>query len=113
MSALKLLLDQNLSHKLLLSLDTNFPDSTQARLIGLDHVGDATLWRYARDHGYALVTKDSDFVEMSLLYGAPPKVIWLKCGNVSNDFISRLLARQSETITAFLGTDDKACIEFY
>ncbi|MBS0169692.1 MAG: DUF5615 family PIN-like protein [Nitrospira sp.] len=33
---------------------------------------------------FLLVTRDEDFLRMSLLRGAPPKVIWITLGNCSN-----------------------------
>jgi len=45
------------------------------------HVDDKMIWQYAVDNGYVIVTKDSDFYEMSLVYGPPPKIVWLKMGN--------------------------------
>ncbi len=46
----------------------------------LDKADDLTVWRYAKDNGFGSVTKDLDFHEFSLVYGNPPKVIWLKRG---------------------------------
>jgi predicted nuclease of predicted toxin-antitoxin system len=48
---------------------------------------------------------------MSVLFGAPPKVLWLRCGNVSTDVIDALLRRYRETIAAFLASDDVTCLE--
>ena len=74
---MKLLLDQNLSYRLLDKLEAVFPGSTQARLIGMAQADDAAIWHHAKDSGFTIVTKDSDFYERSLVYGFPPKVIWL------------------------------------
>jgi predicted nuclease of predicted toxin-antitoxin system len=108
---LKLLLDQNLSYRLLDSLKEVFPGSTQARLIGMAQSDDSALWRYARDNVFSIVTKDSDFYERSLLYGFPPKIIWLQCGNTSTEFVLNLLMSQQETIKTFLQDQETACLE--
>jgi predicted nuclease of predicted toxin-antitoxin system len=79
----KLLFDQNLSHRLPDRLSDLFPASTQARLIGLDRASDAELWAYASRGGFAIVSRDVDLAEMATLRGAPPLVVWLRGGNSS------------------------------
>lgn len=103
---MKLLLDENLSFRMLAELEPIFPGSCQVRLLGLERADDRTLWRYAREHGFALLTQDADFQELATLYGAPPKVIWLTCGNRRRDFITRLLLTHREALLAF--TEDPA-----
>ena len=72
---MKLLFDQNLSPRLVANLADHYPNSAHVVTHALDHALDETVWTFAREHGYTLVTKDSDFHELSLLRGAPPKVI--------------------------------------
>ena len=78
---MKLLFDQNLSFRLCQQLIDVFPGSRQVRLAGLETARDIEIWQYAAANGFALVTLDSGFAEMAALYGPPPKVIWLRCGN--------------------------------
>ena len=68
---LKLLLDQNLSFRLLDKLEAAYPGSTQVKFVGLDQADDLTVWQFAKDNGFTIVTKDSDFHEFSLIYGSP------------------------------------------
>ncbi|MFY9826397.1 MAG: DUF5615 family PIN-like protein [Thermoanaerobaculia bacterium] len=63
---MKLLLDQNISARLLVRLEPAFPGSTQARRAGLERANDSDLWYFARTHDFAIVSKDSDFYERSL-----------------------------------------------
>jgi predicted nuclease of predicted toxin-antitoxin system len=77
----KLLLDHNISHKLVARLADVFPDSTQTRLLNLGRTNDPQLWLIAQAHGFIFVTKDKDVAELAILRGAPPKVIWLRMGN--------------------------------
>jgi predicted nuclease of predicted toxin-antitoxin system len=83
----KLLFDQNLSFKLPKKLDDVFPGSSQVRLLGMQEAIDADIWEYARQNGFTLVTKDSDYYEQSALLGHPPKVIWLRCGNRPTTYV--------------------------
>lgn len=79
---MKLLLDQNLPRSLLPNLNIRFPGSDHVRNLGLDSgTSDGEIFEYAREHGYTILSKDSDFRQLSFLRGAPPKVIWLRVGN--------------------------------
>jgi predicted nuclease of predicted toxin-antitoxin system len=89
-----------------------FPDSTQVRLIGLERADDHTIWRFARTNEFVLVTLDADFVEMAALFGAPPKVIWLRCGNQETTATEALLRTHAGLIQEF-NRDDSACLEIY
>jgi predicted nuclease of predicted toxin-antitoxin system len=75
----KLLFDQNLSPKLIAALEDLFPGSLHVREVALAQAGDEAVWNHAADHGFAIVSKDSDFHQRSFLYGPPPKVVWVRC----------------------------------
>ncbi len=104
--AARLLLDENLSERLLPQLIKLFPDSTHVRTLGRDGASDFSVWNIARDGGFLLVTRDEDFVGMSLLRGAPPKVVWLNIGNARNAFIAALLRARADDIERFLVHDE-------
>ncbi|MFA6560885.1 MAG: DUF5615 family PIN-like protein [Verrucomicrobiia bacterium] len=110
---MKLLFDQNLSFKLCQRVAHLFPDSSHARLIGLAEADDRSLWEHAKANGFTLVTLDSDFAEMAALYGPPPKVIWLRCGNQSTVVIGKRLLNHSEAIAAFDQDNSAACLEIF
>ena len=105
------LLDQNLSRHLLPDLVQLFPGSTQAQHAGLQRATDADVWDYAKQHGFTIVSKDADFVELALLRGHPPKVVWLNCGNVSNAIVRRKLLDNAETIQHFIASAENGVIE--
>jgi predicted nuclease of predicted toxin-antitoxin system len=77
----KLLFDENLSFRLVSALADIYPDSAHVRDLGLLGAEDGAIWSYAAEHGFLLTSKDTDFYERSVLFGAPPKVIWLRIGN--------------------------------
>lgn len=110
---MKLLLDQNLSYRLLARLEPVFPGSTQIHRLGMEHADDSALWQFARENGFTIVTKDSDFYERSLVHGSPPQVIWLKCGNVSTRHVEQILLRSMEAISLFIREGKAACLEIY
>jgi predicted nuclease of predicted toxin-antitoxin system len=83
------------------------------RVVGLEHADDRTIWEFARAGGFAVVTLDSDFADLAALRGAPPKVVWLRCGNQSTAETARLLRDRAADIAAFLANEDAACLEVY
>ena len=110
---MKLLFDQNHSFKLCRQLADLVPDSSQVRLFGLAEADDRVVWDYAKENGFFLVTQDSDYADMAALYGAPPKVIWLRCGNQPTTEILGLLRQQAIAINAFAGDAAATCLEVY
>jgi predicted nuclease of predicted toxin-antitoxin system len=110
---MKLLLDENLSRRIVPFLQNDYPDTTQVALVGLEQMRDEGIWQYAKDHGFVIVTKDSDYYDLSLLQGAPPQVIWLKTGNTSKAKITKLLLDNRANIERLLLQDDVACVEIY
>jgi len=90
---MRLLFDENLSAALCARLADLFPDSSQVRLLGLAQANDSAIWERAKADGFAIVSLDAEFADMAALYGAPPKVIWLRCGNQPAAIIERLLRR--------------------
>lgn len=109
---MKLLFDQNLSFKLVGQLVDLFPGSSQVRLLGLETADDRAIWKQAQVEAFALVSLDADFAEMAALYGPPPKVIWLRCGNQPTSVIGSILRNHAALIAAF-EHDDAACLEIY
>ncbi len=110
---MKLLFDQNLSFKLCSLLADLFSGSSQARLLGLSEADDRVIWQHAKANGFTLVTQDSDFAEMAVLYGPPPKVIWLRRGNQSTAVVEKLLRDRAEAIIFFEQDGTAACWEIY
>lgn len=110
---MRLLLDENLSRRIVPLLVTDYPGTTQIALLGMERASDTEIWQFARENGFVIVTKDADFYDLSLLHGAPPKVIWLKSGNVNKAEIVRILLRNRGAIEAALNEQDLNCVELY
>lgn len=105
---MKLLFDQNLSPRLPRLLADLYPDSMHVREIGLRDASDAEIWECAKENGFVIVSKDSDFQQRSLLYGHPPKFIWLRVGNCPIKRIEELLRKQSVAIHSFEQDESKS-----
>ena len=54
----------------------------------------------ARDCSFPL-RKDGDFNRLAFLFGAQPKVVWIRRGNCSTADIERILRRHHPAIAAF------------
>ena len=78
---MKLLLDENLSRRIVPSLQDAYPGSTQIALLKFNESVDREIQEYAKQENYTIVTQDADFHEHSLLAGGPPLIVWLRCGN--------------------------------
>ena len=110
---MKLLFDQNLSFKLCKLLADVFPDSQQVCLLGLAEADDHAIWAHAKINGFTLVTQDADFADMAALYGPPPKVVLLRCGNQPTSVVARLLRDQAEALKRFEQDNSACCWEIY
>ncbi|MEP6809952.1 MAG: DUF5615 family PIN-like protein [Chthoniobacterales bacterium] len=98
---MKLLFDQNLSPRVPRLLADVFPDSVHVREVGLRDANDSAIWTFAGANGFVLVSKDSDFQQRSLLYGPPPKFIWVRLGNCPLALVQELVRRHAGAILAF------------
>jgi predicted nuclease of predicted toxin-antitoxin system len=107
---LKLLFDENLAPRLARSLGDVFPESRHVRESGLLGADDEDLWRFARENGYAIVSKDSDFQQRSFLRGHPPKVVWLRLGNRPTTAVESVLRARRKEIETFDADPDAALL---
>lgn len=108
---MKLLLDENLSRRIVPFIQDLYPNSTQVALVGLEQADDKTIRQYAIDNSFIIATKDADFYEMNILYGQPPKIVWLKMGNQSKAATIKTLQDHQKAIEQALITDNNACVE--
>ena len=107
---MKLLIDNNLSYKLCAPLQIYFPGTDHVRNLLTVVADDISIWNFARENGYDILTKDNDFNERSLLKGCPPKIIHLLCGNQSTQNILEMLLRNAEVIKQFTESTSSDCI---
>lgn len=106
----KLLFDQNLSRHLVSVVSLHFNGSAHVTEVGLDTASDRTIWDYAKGNGFTIISKDGDFHQLSLLYGAPPKTVWLRTGNSSTDDLAELLKSRLGMIATFISDEQAALL---
>lgn len=104
---MRLLLDQNLSPRLIPALADLYPGSLHVREVELASADDAAVWRYALEQGLTIVSKDADFHERSFVLGQPPKVVWIRRGNCSTEEVLTLLRGEVQAVLRF-ETDPEA-----
>ncbi|AQG82106.1 DUF5615 family PIN-like protein [Spirosoma montaniterrae] len=113
---MKLLLDQNISYRVAKKLAGVYPVVQTVRDHGLYEKDDRTIWGYSRQHSFTIVTFDEDLYNLTTLYGPPPKIIWFKTGNLTNDEIVDLLTRYRNNISQFIqetSFQEDGCLAIY
>ena len=98
---MKLLFDQNISHRLVKAFANEFPGLAHVRHVGLEKAPDGPVWDYAKENDFVIVSKDSDFHQRSFLYGHPPKVVWIRRGNCSTATIESILRDHQDDLVKF------------
>lgn len=71
---MKLLLDENLSPRLVESLADLYPGLDHVHNLNLGAADDAEVWNHAKVHRFAIASKDSDFFERSVLENDHPRL---------------------------------------
>jgi predicted nuclease of predicted toxin-antitoxin system len=106
----KLLLDENLSPRLAAVLADVYPGPSHVHQYGLGSADDTAIWEYAKNNGFVIVSKDSDFEERSLLLGCPPKVVWLRVSNCTSADVEGVLRTAFSLIVRFVNDADETCL---
>jgi predicted nuclease of predicted toxin-antitoxin system len=100
---MKLWIDAQLAPSLAAWMTDRFGVEAHAlRDLGLRNAKDRVIFEVAREAGAVLLTKDQDFVEIQAQRGAPPQILWLTCGNTSNDRMRTLLESAFPRIQSLL-----------
>lgn len=87
-------IDAQLSPAIAFWIENNFNVKAFAlRDLGLRDAEDEEIFREAQKADAIVITKDSDFVALLDRFGAPPKIIWLTCGNTSNANLKIILSK--------------------
>lgn len=103
---MKLLFDEHISFRTVRSLLDIFPDSKHLKFFRMEEATDMQIWKFAASEGFAIVTKDDDFRQLSLTHGHPPKVIWLKAGNLKSRDLRGLFKEKSDVINEFVAAEE-------
>lgn len=110
---MKLLLDENLSRRLVPFLQHAYPGTDHVVLMGLEAASDRQIWERARRDDFVIVTRDADFGEMASVLGQPPKVIRLRSTNPTRAATLDLLLGQQALIEEALMAQGMAVVELW
>lgn len=99
---IRFLIDENLPATLATSLPVPCMHATD---LGGQPTDDA-LWEYARREGWVILTKDADFFDRLTLQGPPPKVVWMRTGNLRRAAQDALMAARMPHLLRLLTEAD-------
>lgn len=108
---MKLLFDQNLSYRIIKKILNSFPDSKHISEVKLTNSDDKAIWYYAQKENFIIVTHDSDFDDLFLLNGFPPKIIKFKIGNLSNEEAVSIILKNEKSIREFIMDEESGFLE--
>lgn len=107
---MKLLFDQNISFRLIKRISDFYPNAKQVRESGLENATDNEIFEYAKKNNYAIVSFDSDFCDLNIMRGFPPKIIWIRTGNTTTKNLEIILKNKHELIKTFM-KENFGCLE--
>ena len=110
---MKFLFDQNISHRILKLIPKEYSDSTTVKNEGLINTTDREIWEFAKINEYIIVTQDSDFNDLNSLYGFPPKIIWIRTGNMKTQSIVDIIIDYSDEVHKFINDSQYGCFEIF
>lgn len=110
---MKLLFDQNISYRILKKLSEAYLGSSHVKTEGLSNSSDLEIWEYARNNQYILVTQDSDFNDIYLLKGFPPKIVWIQFGNLQTNQLAALLNNSQRNLLDFEVNEELGCLNLW
>jgi predicted nuclease of predicted toxin-antitoxin system len=111
---MKLLLDANISWRLIAKLENNFDDCFHVDHIGLKiPASDIEIWAYAKGNGLIIVTNDDDFLNLINTKGFPPKIVLLRMGNQRNQYIEQIPIKHKPDIVQLLQSTETGVLEIH
>ena len=110
---MKLLFDQNISFRIMRLLPDSFSECCHLQSVGLNNCNDNEIWQFAKQNDFTIVTFDSDFSDIATLRGFPPKIVWLRTGNLNTNEIAERIILNSSKIVSFIEYPEQSCIEIF
>ncbi len=109
---MKFLLDAHLSWRLVKKLHAQYNGSIHVNQSGLEHpADDKDIWEFAKQNDFVILTFDEDFLNLSLRFGHPPKVVLLRSFDQTSDTVLRLIDTYNTDIQAFCNSNDDSLLQ--
>jgi len=102
-------IDAQLSPSLALWINQSYKSILVAhsiRSLGLRDAGDELIFQKAKAQRAVIMSKDYDFVKLLERFGHPPQIIWITCGNTSNNHMREILKKHFSTIVEMLNNGE-------
>jgi predicted nuclease of predicted toxin-antitoxin system len=91
---MKIVIDQNISHRLILLISSYFDEVQHVKTLGWLNDSDTAIFKKAKQYPFdAILTLDEDFERILLQFGIPPKVIRLRIGNTTTAQTASILIK--------------------
>ncbi|HEV7382142.1 MAG TPA: DUF5615 family PIN-like protein [Dyadobacter sp.] len=111
---MRLLIDQNISHRILPIIEEHFDNVQHVRQLGLLNTNDHEIFMFGRNQGFeAIITLDDDFVKLLNLFSSPPKIIWLRTGNCATLNLAEILISKYDIIKEFIESEEHLLFEIF
>lgn len=111
---MQILLDANLSYRLVKKLAIVFPDCLHVTRTGLPiPAEDMAIWQWARINNRIIVTNDDDFYNLANTYGFPPNVVLLRMGNQSSASVFSALEKHLDDLQKLNESDEYGMLELF
>ncbi len=110
---IRLLFDQNISYRVVKPLKLSLPNVVGVRDVSLYEADDFAIWEYARRENYVMVTFNKDIPMIESVRGFPPKIIWLRTGNMSNQALIDLFTNRIDELIDFNSQQNVGCLLIY
>jgi len=109
---MKLLLDENLSWRMVKKLSPYFSEVVHVSSLKINQPAtDISIWNFAKENGFTIVSKDDDFEKIVLVKKAPPKLIFLKTNNIDTNKLVSILLEHKQKITEFIQSEENDIFE--
>jgi predicted nuclease of predicted toxin-antitoxin system len=99
---MKFIIDQNLPPRLARVLQGRYPGSQHVIGLQLDRARDHVLWRYCKENEFSIMTRDDDFQQLSMLHGAPPKVVFMENAQGDAAGLAQFVQNNLDSIDSFM-----------
>ena len=109
---MKLLLDANISGRVVNRLKTHFRDCLHVDEIGLTiPVKDIDIWKYALLNNCIIITNDKDFLNLLVETTTPPKVVLIRTSNQSSGYLAGLIIKHADDFSALGNSKEFAFLD--
>ena len=111
---MNLLFDNNISYRIIKKLSDIYINCLHVSKTSLvKPAKDIEIWNYAKQNNFCVVTFDEDFEQLEMLYSFPPKIILLKFGNASTQFIADYFLSNYTLVQDFIASEKQGLLELY